>query len=548
MLLHRFHGGLKLSGHKTESTALPLQPLPVPPQLCIPLLQHIGEPTRPLVRPGDTVRYGQRIGQAEDYISAHIHSPASGKVIDIGEYPVPHPSGLAALCIVLQTDSCGENLEPALEPWKNWKTRDPRALRERVREAGIVGLGGAAFPTAVKINPRPGKPIHTLVVNGAECEPYISCDDMLMRTYTKEILEGARIVAHIVGASRIIVAVEDNKPEALRRLNLSRNPEEESFLTIVSIPTVYPTGGEKQLIRVLTGKEVPSAGLPADLGIVCHNPGTLRAIHDAVIYGRPLTHRIVTVTGSGIRHPRNLEVPIGASFADLVRATGGYHPDVNRLIMGGPMMGFAVNDDVVPVIKGTNCLLATRPEDTPSPGPLMPCIRCGECAAVCPAQLLPQQLYWHAKALQFDDVQEYGLFDCIECGCCAHVCPSNIPLVQYYRHAKQEIWSRERERQKADLARERFEFRQERQDREEQEKAARLARKKAVLANKADSEDAKKNAIEAALERARAKRAENSGSEKAASPSVHSADNPSTTGQPQAPTTEEKTYSADRTH
>lgn len=505
MQLHRFHGGLKLPDHKAESTERPLLTLGVPRYLYVPLSQHIGAPTEPLVQPGDPVLKGQRISQAKDYICANVHAPTSGRVKDIVEHPVPHPSCLSAPCIVIESDAHDQWGE-RMPGWPDWRERDARSLRERVRAAGIVGMGGAAFPTAAKLNPRADKRIHTLVVNGAECEPYISCDDTLMRTSPEAILDGARIVAHIVGAERVLFAVENNKPEALRALTDARPTEEADFLQIVSIPSIYPTGGERQLIHVLTGREVPSAGLPADLGMVCQNVGTLKAIREAVLFGQPLISRIVTVTGPGIREPRNVEALIGTPFADLVAAAGGYAPGVDRLVMGGPMMGFAIGDDAAPVIKGTNCLLATRPQDTPAPGPLMPCIRCGECVRVCPANLLPQQLYWFAKSKDFDAIQDYGLFDCIECGCCAHVCPSNIPLVQYYRFAKQEIWGREKERQKADLARERFEFRQERQEREEREKAERLARKKAALAKKGPEED-KKTAIDGAIERARARKA-----------------------------------------
>ncbi|MFO8153738.1 electron transport complex subunit RsxC [Thioalkalivibrio sp.] len=514
MQLHHFHGGLKLADHKAESTARPLLTLGVPKYLYVPLSQHIGAQTECTVQAGDRVAKGQRIGRAKDYICANVHAPTSGWIRGIVEHPVPHPSGLSAPCIKIETDGRDHWGDDRMEPWHDWRERDPRSLRERVRDAGIVGMGGAAFPTAVKLNPRPGKRIHTLVVNGAECEPYISCDDMLMRTYPEAILEGARIVAHTVGAERVLFAVEDNKPEALRALTDAMPSGEQDFLQIVSIPSVYPTGGERQLIKVLTGHEVPSAGLPADLGMVCHNTGTLKAIREAVVAGQPLISRIVTVTGPGIREPRNIEALIGTPFADLAAAAGGYMPDVDRLVMGGPMMGFAVGDDAVPIIKGTNCLLATRPQDAPQPGPVMPCIRCGECTRVCPANLLPQQMYWFAKSKDFDAIQDYGLFDCIECGCCAQVCPSNIPLVQYYRFAKQEIWGREKDRQKADLARERFEFRQQRQEREQREKAERLARKKAALGKKDSEAGDKKAVIEDAIERARAKKAAQSSEER----------------------------------
>jgi electron transport complex protein RnfC len=566
--LYRFHGGLRLEGHKDESLQRPLRTLPAPAQLCLPLTQHIGSAAEPLVRVGDRVRRGQRIAQAKDDIAAHVHAPTAGIVREIAAYPVPHPSGLAAPCVLLDcvpaiaaADASGqENGTEAVDflpPWADdWRSREPGQLRERIRDAGIVGLGGAAFPTAVKLQPRGGIPLHTLIVNGAECEPYITCDDVLMQTSPMDILDGIQIVAYLLGIRQVLFAIEDNKPLAYQSL-VSAVAQRRDFrcvfpemaapdrtvpesgsavfeaagtaaavpgaavpgtvvpaaahvglpLELLRIPSIYPTGGERQLIRVLTGEEVPSAGLPGDLGLVCQNPGTLKAIADAVLRGQPLLSRLVTVTGSGVREPCNIEALLGTPFAALVAAAGGYAPTAARLLMGGPMMGFAIAEDAVPVIKGTNCILVLGADDLPKTQPVQPCIRCGHCVDACPAQLLPQQLYWFARSRQWDAIQAHDLFDCIECGCCAQVCPSHLPLVQYYRFAKQEIWNLDHERVRADQARERFEFRQARQAREEQEKAAKMAQKKASLTTGVTGETPHKPAIEAALERARARKA-----------------------------------------
>ncbi|MEJ2645565.1 MAG: electron transport complex subunit RsxC [Gammaproteobacteria bacterium] len=499
--LFHFHGGLRLPGHKDQSTAMAVVPARVPPRLILPLHQHIGQPAEALVQPGDRVLKGQLIGRAEGYVSAAVHASSSGRVVEVAERPVPHPSGLTALCVVIETDGL-EQWRQRDEPVADYRTLDPSELRNRIRDAGIVGLGGAGFPTFVKMNPGAGHAIELLVINGAECEPYISCDDMLMRERPADIVAGMAILRHAIGARECVIAVEDNKPEATAALRREVQAAGDATVQVVTVPTRYPTGGEKQLIKVLTGREVPSQGLPADIGVVCHNVGTAAAVYRNVLDNEPLVSRFITVTGAGVAQPRNLEVLVGTPIADLVEQCGGYTDAADRLVMGGPMMGFALPDDALPVVKTTNCILVASRDELPPPQAAMPCIRCGECVQVCPADLLPQQLYWYAHSKDFDKTQDYHLFDCIECGCCAQVCPSHIPLVQYYRFAKTEIWAQERERRHADQARRRHEFRLARLEREKQEREQRLRERR-----KGAPQDTKKAAIQAALERAKAKKA-----------------------------------------
>lgn len=482
-----FPGGIHVPGKKEMSTQSPIQLAPLPDQVILPLQQHIGGAAEPVVEVGDSVQRGQVVARASGFVSAPVHATISGHVAAIGEFPIAHPSGLSNTCIVIHSD--GEDTEVAPTPIHNWRNEDPSHLRNLIREAGIVGLGGAAFPSFIKLNPGPGKKVDTFIVNGAECEPYITCDDMLMRERADDIFAGIDIVMHAIQAKHCLIGIEDNKPQAIAAMTKALAVTGREDIDVITLPTRYPQGGEKQLIQTLTGKEVPSNGLPLDIGIVCHNPGTLFAIQDAVLNGKPLTSRVMTVTGEGVEHPQNYDVRIGTPVRDLTDAAGGYSREISRLIMGGPMMGFALRSDKVPVVKATNCILAepNTVEDTEA----MPCIRCGECAEVCPAKLLPQQMYWHAKAKDFDKVQDYKLFDCIECGACAQVCPSHIPLVQYYRFAKSEIWALEVEQRQADTARGRHEFRQERLERAEAEKQARAEARKAALRAKKEAEAAK---------------------------------------------------------
>ena len=509
--LWQFHGGLHLPDNKSISLQKPLATLPVTKRLVIPVQQHIGEPPEVIVKVGDTVRKGQLLAKPNDYVSAPIHASSSGTVVAIDEQPVPHPSGLNNLCITIETDGKDEWTDELPEALEAFKDCSAAILKERIRWAGIVGMGGATFPSGVKLNPGPDKRIKTLIVNAAECEPYITCDDTLMQYRADSILQGIEIVMHILSAKQCLIGIEDNKPQAINSLQQAVNDHQVQNVEVITIPTVYPSGGEKQLIKVLTGLEVPSHGLPADIGIVCHNVATLSAISDAVLQSKPLISRIVTVTGQGVKQPQNVEVINGTPIESLIKFAGGYAGNADKLILGGPMMGFTLESDQIPVTKGTNCILVTTTEEVPQNSPALPCIRCGKCADACPANLLPQQMYWYSRAKDLDKVQDYNLFDCIECGCCAHVCPSHIPLVQYYRFAKTEVWAKEEEKRKSDIARQRHEFKEARLARIEAEKKARLRKKKEALEKKAPGDkgkgsDPKKAAIEAAMKRAAAKK------------------------------------------
>lgn len=517
MHLHRdklwpFPGGLKLEPRKAQSTQQPLRRLAVAHQLIVPTRQHVGEAAEVLVKPGEHVLKGQVIARAHSYISVPVHATTSGTVVEVGERRVPHPSGLSNPCVVIEADTRDEWDPNRPEPIAHYAELDPASVRIRVRECGLVGLGGAAFPTAVKLNPRHQQPIHTLIINGVECEPYISCDDMLIRERAAEILEGARILRHALGNPKCLIAIEQDMPHAFAAMCEALGDEQMGEIRIITVPTIYPAGGERQLIKVLTGKEVPSDGLTPDIGIVCQNVGTTYAVYRAVIHGEPLISRILTVTGQGVSQPCNLEVRLGTPVAEVIHACGGYTDNAERLIMGGPMMGFAMGSDEVPVIKATNCLLVAGRGEIAEPIAALPCIRCAQCATVCPARLLPQELYWHTHNRAFDKVREYHVFDCIECGCCAYVCPSHIPLVQFYRFAKSQIWAQEREQQASDLARRRHQYRNERLAREKQQRAERLAKKEAAVKTQdAAGRETKRAVIAAALERVKAKKTHASG-------------------------------------
>ena len=501
--LWRFHGGLKLDARTARPAAESIGAVPVPPRLVLPLSQHVGQPAEPVVAVGERVLRGQPIARPRGYVGAKVHASSSGTVVEIADHPVPHPSGLSAPCIVIETDGLDEPWT-GYEPSPAYTELHANELRARVRAAGVVGLGGAAFPTAVKLGA--GSGLKLLILNGAECEPYICCDELLLRERPEEVLAGAQVLLRALDIDRCCIAIEEDKPLAKEALESAITAAGETRIEVVSVPAVYPEGGERQLIKVLTGEEVPARGVPPDIGYLCQNVATAAAVARAVLQGQPLISRIVTVTGKGVAQPRNLEVRLGTPIAELVRACGGYTEHAAHLLMGGAMMGFPLSDDSLPVIKGTNCIVVASREEIRPRAPSMPCIRCGECAEVCPAQLLPQQLFWHARSGELDQLEDYNLFDCIECGCCDVVCPSQLPLTQYFRYAKTELWARERDRVRSDLARDRFEARRERIEAEQQARQHKLEQKTRAAESARGDDDARKAMIDEALERVQARR------------------------------------------
>lgn len=515
--LWRFNGGIKPGENKVQALQNPIESLATPQYVQVPLHQHIGVANEVQVSVGQAVYKGQVLATARGAFSVQIHAPTSGTVVRIGSMPVPHASGLPAQCVQIETD--GKDQWIARDAHPDFRILTPQAISTIVQQSGVVGLGGALFPTAVKLAAHP-KPVDTLIINAAECEPYISCDQALVAARAGAIISGIEITRCALQARRVLLGIEENKPAAITALRAVLEHADKA-IELCIVPTRYPTGGERQLVKVLTGKEVPAGGLPADIGIRVINVATAYAIHRAVCLGEPLISRIVTVSGDGVKQPANLEVLIGTPIADLIAHCGGYLAGVAQLTMGGPMMGFALPNDTLPVLKSTNCLIASTTQALPAPQPEQPCIRCGDCVQVCPANLLPQQLYWYAKARDLPKLEHYNLADCIECGACAYVCPSHIPLVHHYRYAKSEIREQARNREQSETARQRFEAREARLARLARGKEAKMAQKRAALeaskkaAKEKHSSDStiqgqgqdKQDVIAAALARAQAKKA-----------------------------------------
>ncbi|WP_333912960.1 electron transport complex subunit RsxC [Vibrio coralliirubri] len=496
-----FPGGVHPAENKKQSNTTDIVHARLPEEIVLPVKQHIGKPGNLLVAAGDTVLKGQQLTALDTGFTLPVHAPTSGVVIAIEPRTTAHPSGLSEMCVVIKPDGLDTWIEK--NPVDDFSTKTSDELLDVIRQAGISGMGGAGFPTAKKLQSGLGR-TDILIVNAAECEPYITSDDKLLQEHADEVLKGIEVVEHILQPKLTVIGIEDNKPDAIKALEIAAKDKD---IVIRVIPTKYPSGGEKQLIKILTNKEVPAGGIPADIGVLVQNVGSLYSIKRAVIDGEPVVNRVVTLTGKTFKQPRNVWSLLGTPVHELLEEFG-YKADkkLPRLILGGPMMGFTLPHANVPITKTSNCILApTRREISPSTYE-MECIRCSACAEACPASLLPQQLQWHAKANELDKCEELNIKDCIECGACAFVCPSEIPLVQYYRQAKAEIKTRKDEATAAERAKIRFEEKNARMERDKAERENRF--KKAADNRRKDMKSADgDDAIAAAIARVKAQKA-----------------------------------------
>ncbi|MDH5912996.1 electron transport complex subunit RsxC [Vibrio splendidus] len=495
-----FPGGVHPAENKKQSNTTDIVHARLPEEIVLPVKQHIGKPGNLLVAVGDAVLKGQQLTALETGFTLPVHAPTSGVITAIEPRTTAHPSGLSDVCVVIKPDGLDSWIEK--NPVEDFSTKTSDELLDVIRQAGISGMGGAGFPTAKKLQSGLGR-TDILIVNAAECEPYITSDDKLLQEHADEVLKGIEVVEHILQPKLTVIGIEDNKPDAIKALEIAAKDKD---IVIRVIPTKYPSGGEKQLIKILTNKEVPAGGIPADIGVLVQNVGSLYSIKRAVIDGEPVVNRVVTLTGKTFKQPRNVWALLGTPVHELLEEFG-YKADkkLPRLILGGPMMGFTLPHANVPITKTSNCILApTRREISPSTYE-MECIRCSACAEACPASLLPQQLQWHAKANELDKCEELNIKDCIECGACAFVCPSEIPLVQYYRQAKAEIKTRKDEATAAERAKIRFEEKNARMERDKAERENRF--KKAADNRRKDIKSADgDDAIAAAIARVKAQK------------------------------------------
>ncbi|WP_145510113.1 electron transport complex subunit RsxC, partial [Yersinia rochesterensis] len=455
-----FDGGIHPPEMKLQSSQVPMRIATLPDQMIIPLQQHLGPEGELRVRTGEQVLKGQplTIGRGR---TVPVHAPTSGVITAIAPHTTAHPSGLAELCVHITPD--GEDRWREQQPWGDYHQRDRNVLLERIHQAGIAGLGGAGFPTASKLQGGLNN-VTTLIINAAECEPYITADDRLMQDHATEVVLGIQILIYLLQPQQVLIGIEDNKPEAIAALQQALRGQDEMQLRVV--PTKYPSGGAKQLTKILTGKEVPFGKHSSSIGVLMQNVGTVVAIKRAIIDDEPLIERVVTLTGDALSQPGNFWARIGTPVLHLLKLAGFMPQQQPIVIMGGPLMGFTLPSLDVPIVKISNCILAPAEAEMGLSEPEQSCIRCGLCVDACPAGLLPQQLYWFSRGEEHEKARNHNLFDCIECGACAYVCPSNIPLVQYYRQEKAEIRALDQEAARAAEAKARFEAKQARLERE----------------------------------------------------------------------------------
>ncbi len=492
MKLFRLRGGVHPESKKELAADRAIRILPMPERLFVPLLQHVGAPAQPLVQVGDKVLKGQLIAAAQGNISAPVHASTSGRIAAIGDFPAAHPSGLTAPTVTIEADGEDRWLETEMadDPF----ALTPEQIAARVAAAGIVGMGGATFPSAVKLNLSRKNNVRTLIINGGECEPYITCDDRLMRERAAEIIEGVRLIRYSVGALEVMVGIEENKPAALAAMQKAAAGTE---VQVIAVPAMYPMGWDKQMIRALTGREVPADGRSADIGVLVHNVATACAVRDAVRFGRPLVSRLITVSGGAVVEPGNLQVPIGTLAETLFAFCGGFSGKPARLVLGGPMMGIELATAAVPVVKGSSGILALTSSEIGS-SQAAPCIRCSSCVRACPVGLLPLEMAAHIRTGDSTGAVALGLKDCIACGCCSYVCPSHIPLVHYFNFAKGELMTQERAKLKQEATKKLAEERTARMQRIERERAEAAAKRKA--AREAKERAAKEAAAKTATE------------------------------------------------